>query len=126
MTLCCAQRRDSRIVAAEQILSLPEGQSMRMGSRSRAPPEPWPLPPVRTGLETEARLLNSEVQDIFGAEEVMGDELASGLQLQWAAQAEFPNVVRLFELYYCAIPLTSAGDGGMLAVLAVAGLHSGT
>ena len=33
----------------------------------------------------------------------------SGPQLQWAIQTEFPNVVRLFELNCCAIPLTAAG-----------------
>ena len=47
-----------------------------------------------------------------------GDELASGLQLQRVGQSDFPNVVRLFELDCCAIPLTAAG--------AVAWLELGT
>ena len=49
-----------------------------------------------------------------------GDELTSGLQLQWATQTEFPSVVRLFEFNCCAIPLTAAerGSGGIFAVLA--------
>ena len=66
-------------------------------------------------------LLDSDVPGILRAEEVAGDDLASGLQLQWAAQAEFPSVARLFEL-------TVAGSGGIFAVLAgaVAGLDLGT
>ena len=72
----------------------------------------YPLLLVRTALEMEAGLLDSQVQEVLGAEEVTGRGLASGLQLQWAAQDEIPNV-RLFELDCCAIPLTAAG--GMFA-----------
>ena len=73
-------------------------------------------------------MLDSDVPGILRAEEVAGDDLASGLQLQWAAQAEFPSVARLVELDCCAIPLTVAGSGGIFAVLAgaVAGLDLGT
>ena len=95
-----------------------------MGSRSRTIPAPWPSPPVRTALELKAGLLDSQ-QEILGAEEVSGEDLASGLQLQWAAQAEFPNVPRPFELDCGAIPLPVAGGGGFFAVLAgaVVGHH---
>ena len=34
-----------------------------------------------------------------------------------ATHTEFPSVVRLFELNCCAIPLTAAGDGGIVAVV---------
>ena len=53
------------------------------------------------------------VQEPFGAEELTGDELVSGLQLQWASHTEFPNVVRIFELNCCAIPLTAVAGGGV-------------
>ena len=94
----------------------------------RVTPEPRQIPPVRIPLEMEAGLLDSDVQELFGAEELAGEELASGLQLQWATQTELPNVVRLFEVNCCAIPLTGAGGGGIFAVLAraVAGLDLGT
>ena len=61
------------------------------------------------------------VQELLGTVELAGNELMSGPQLQWA-------VVRLFELNCCAIPLTAAGSGGILAVpaRAVAGLDLGT
>ena len=49
-----------------------------VGSRGRVIPEPWPSLLVRIALEIEVGLLNSEVQEIFGAEGVTGDELASG------------------------------------------------
>ena len=58
-------------------------------------------------IYNEARLQRSEVCCEAG-----------GLQLQRAAHAEFPNVVRLFELDCCAIPLRTAGGGGIFAVLA--------
>ena len=54
-----------------------------------------------------------------------------GLQLQWAAQAEFPSVLRLFEHDCWAIPLAAAWrrrEGGIFAVptAAVAGLDLST
>ena len=64
----------------------------------------------------EGGLLDSDVEELLGAEELTGDELASSLQLQWATQTEFPNVVRLIELNCCAILLTAAGSGGIFAV----------
>ena len=78
-------------------------------------------------IYNEARLQRSEVcceadtsahTVVEPTEEVTGSGLASGLQLQRAAHAEFPNVVRLFELDCCAIPLRTAGGGGIFAVLA--------
>ena len=74
-------------------------ESLSMGSRSRAIPEPWSPSPVHTALEMEASLLDSEVQEILGKGKY---ELASGLQLQWATQADFPDFVRLSELDCCA------------------------
>ena len=45
----------------------------------------WPIPPVRTPLEMEASLLDSDVlQELLGAEELAGDELTSNPQLQGA------------------------------------------
>ena len=101
---------------------------LECGIADREIPEPWLLPPACTALEMESGVLGSEVQEILGADEVIVDELASSLQLQWAAQAEFPNVARPFELHCCAIPLTAAGGGGICAVPAgaVAGLDLGT
>ena len=64
----------------------------------------------------KAGLLDSEVQENLRAGEVAGDELASGLQCQRAAQADLLNVVRPFELACCGIPLTAAGGGGIFAV----------
>ena len=77
-----------------------------MELRRRVIPEPWPLPPVRS--RDGGRLLDTDVQELLGVEELTGDELWSGLQLRWATQAEFPNVVKLFELSCCAIPVTAA------------------
>ena len=76
-------------------------------------PEPWPLLLVRIALEIEVGLLNSEVQEIFGAE---GSDWRRACE--WPGQAEFPKVVRLFELDCCSIPLTAAGCVGIFAVLA--------
>ena len=53
-----------------------------MELRGRAIPEPWPLPPANVPPETEAGLLDSDVQELLGAEELTRDELGSGLQLQ--------------------------------------------
>ena len=58
---------------------------------------------------------------MLGAEEVTGDELAGGLRLQWAAEAEFPDFVRLFELDCCAIPRTATEGGGKVEVLLTGG-----
>ena len=88
-------------------------------------------------IYNEARLQRSEVcceadtsahTVVEPTKEVIGSGLASGLQLQRAAHAEFPNVVRLFELDWCAILLRTAGGGGIFAVLAgaVAVLDFGT
>ena len=74
------------------------------------------VPPVRTPLEIEASLLDSDVQGLLGTEELAGDETTSGPQLQWATNTEFPSVVRLFELNCCAIPLTAAGREGEVVV----------
>ena len=65
-----------------------------MELRDRAVPGPWPIPPARTPLEIEAPLLDSDVQELLGAEELAGDEPASGLQLQRTTHTEFPTVVR--------------------------------
>ena len=65
----------------------------------------------------EASLLDSDVQELLGTEEVAGDELTSSPQLQWAAQAEFSSVVRLFELNCCAIPLAAVGGKAFLQCL---------
>ena len=46
-----------------------------MELRGRVIPEPWPIPPVRTPREMEASLLDSDVQELLGAEELAGDEL---------------------------------------------------
>ena len=83
--------------------------------RGRMIPEPWPMSPVRPPHEMEASLLDSDVQELFGPEELARDEVTSDLQLQWATQTEFPSVVRLFSLKSCAIALTAAGDGGAVA-----------
>ena len=69
-----------------------------MELQGRVIPEPWPIPPVRTPLEMEAGLLDSDVQELFETEELAGDEVTSNLQLQWVTQTEFPSVVRLFDL----------------------------
>ena len=116
--LCCAQRgecsRDYRSCIAAQVTAgrfqahLSTFQSLSLELRGRVIPEPWPIPPVRTPLEMEAGFLDSDVQELFGAEELAGDELTSDPQLHWATQTESPSVVRLFALNCCATPLTAA------------------
>ena len=69
-----------------------------MELRSRAIPEPWPLPPVHPSLEMEASLLDSGVQELLEPEDVGAYGLTSNELLQWAALTEFPCVVWLFEL----------------------------
>ena len=107
---CCGQRGISRkvIVAAEQLRSLPEGfrlirqpvaRYQNHGSRPR----------VRTPLEAGGNSGDSDVQELLGTEEQGGDVLTSGSQLQWATQAETPNVVRFFKLTCSAIPITAHG-----------------
>ena len=44
-------------------------------------PEPWPIPPVRSSVKMESGLLDSDVQELLGAEELVGNEVASSLQL---------------------------------------------
>ena len=73
---------------------------------------PWPIPPARTPFEIEASLLDSDVQELLGTEDLAGDEPVSGPQLQWATHTDFPTVVTLLELNCCAIHLTAAGGGG--------------
>ena len=53
---------------------------------SRAIPELWPIPPVRISLEIEARLLNSNVQGLFGTEDLGASVLTNDMQFQLAAQ----------------------------------------
>ena len=65
----------------------------------------------------EAGFLDSDVQELFGAEELAGDELTSDPQLHWAAQTESPSVLRLFALNCCATPLTAVEGGGILQYL---------
>ena len=57
-------------------------------------------------------MLDSDVQGLFGTEELAGDEPISSFQRQWAYHTEFPSVVKLFELNCCSIPVTAAGSGG--------------
>ena len=80
-------------------------------------PEPWPIPPIRAPLEMEAGLLDSDVQEPLGTEELDGDEVTGNLQLQWGTQTEFPSAVRLFELTRHGIPLTVVAGGGILECL---------
>ena len=80
-----------------------------MELRGREVLGPWPIPPVRTPLEIEASLLDSDVQGLLGTEELAGDETTSGPQLQWATHTDFPSVVMLF-FNCCAIQLTPAGS----------------
>ena len=103
-------------------------ESLSVELRDRVIPEPWPIPPVRTSLEMEAGSLGSGVQELLGAEELTGDGLSSGLQLQWAIQTEFPNVMRLFKTRLLRDSTHSSRFGGIFAVLAsaVAGLDLGT
>ena len=68
-------------------------QSLTIGSRGRATPEPWPKPPGHAALELEASLLDSVVQDVVGVGDAAEDGLVIGLQLRWAVQAEFPKMV---------------------------------
>ena len=85
MTLCCTFRSTPReTFAAEQLRSLPEVQAhssnfenLRMELRGRVIPEPWPIPPVRTPLEMEASLLDSDVQELLGTKELAGEGLTS-------------------------------------------------
>ena len=53
-----------------------------MELRGRVIPEPWPIPPVRTPLEMEASLLDSDVQELLGTKELAGEELTSNPKLQ--------------------------------------------
>ena len=112
MTICCTRRSVSReiIVAAEQLRSLPERRFQAHSStfeklsvelQGCVIPEPWPIPHLRTLLEMEASLLDSDVQELLGREEFAGYELTSNPQLQWATQTEFPSVVRLFGVNCC-------------------------
>ena len=72
----------------------------------------------------EAGFLDSDVQELFGAEELAGDELTSDPQLHWAAQTESPSVLRLFALKLLRDSTHSSGGRRHFAVLAraVAGL----
>ena len=71
--------------------------------------DPWLLPRCRDALDVEVSFLDSGVQTILEVGEGTGDELASGLKLRWAAQVEFPSVVRLVELECRAVPLAVEG-----------------
>ena len=53
-----------------------------MELRSREVPGPWIIPTVRTVLEMEASLFDSDVQEFFAMEELVGDETTSGPQFQ--------------------------------------------
>ena len=86
------------------------GLSMEL--RSRAIPEPWPLPPVHSSFEMEASLLDSGVQELLEPEDVGACGLTSDALLQWATLTEFRCVVGLFELNCWAVPLTAVGRGG--------------
>ena len=94
---------------------------------------------LRTLLEMEASLLDSDVQELLGREELAGYELTSNPQLQWATQTEFPSVVRLFGVNCCcasSLPssaveeqdLCDVGDSGCFAKVkqpsAARGSHS--
>ena len=85
---------------------------LSMDLRSRAIPEPWPLPPVHSSLELEASLLDLGVQELIEPEDVSTYGLTSDALLQWAALTEFPCVVGVFELNCWAVPLTAVGRGG--------------
>ena len=72
-------------------------------------------------------MLDSDVQKLLGTEELVGDELTSSPQLQWASKTKFPSVVRLFGLNCCAIPVKAVGRGLLECPQeAVAGLDLGT
>ena len=79
------------LVASEQLRSLPEGfqapssafGNLQVELRGREVPGPRPMPPVRTPLEIEASLLDSDVQGLLGTDELDGEEPISGPQLQW-------------------------------------------
>ena len=124
--------RDSRSyrtaqIVARRLQALSSAfENLNMDFRDREVPGPCPIPPVRTPLEIEASLLDSDVQGLLGTEELADDETTSGPQLQWAAHSEFPSVVRLFELKCCTIPRTAAGSAGFFACStckSVVGLH---
>ena len=72
--------RDSshRLVSREFIVATEQVRSFR----GRAVSEPWPIPPVRTSLEMEARLLDSNVQELLGTEDLGAYGLTSDMQLQ--------------------------------------------
>ena len=78
------------------------GSLRNMELRGREVPGPWPIPTVRTPLEIVASLLDSDLQGLLGTEQLAGDEMTRGLQIQWATPTEFPSVVTLFELYCVA------------------------
>ena len=81
-----------------------------MKLRSRAIPEPLPLPPVLSSLELEASLFDSGVQELFEPKDVGGLRTGDAL-LQWPALTEFPGVVGLFELNCTAVPLPAVQRG---------------
>ena len=49
------------------------GSNLDMELRGRELPGPWPIPPVRTPLEIQASLLDSDVHWLCGTEELSGD-----------------------------------------------------
>ena len=51
-----------------------------MELRGRVIPEPGTIPPVRTLLEIDASLLDSDVQGLLGTKELAGDEPIQGTQ----------------------------------------------
>ena len=75
-------------------------EKLGIESRGRAKPAPWLTPP-----RTEARLLDSDVQELFGAEDLGAYDLAS------VTQTEFLGVMRLFGLICCEITLTAVARG---------------
>ena len=91
-------------------------ENLSMELRGRVVPEPWPLPPVRTPLEVEASLLDSDVQELLGTKELIGwgrmDERSAASMGHSDRISEC--LVRLFKLICCAIPLTAAGGGGIV------------
>ena len=107
LTLFWAQRGLFREFVVE-FRSLPEGFGLiRQPLRARA----WYRDVLRSPNHGRYHLFTLQVQEILGG---WDGRRASALQLQSAAQAEFPIVVGLFELDCCAIPLTAAGEGGGL------------
>ena len=59
-------------------------------------PDPYRIPPVRTPLEMEASLLDSDVQGPLGTEELVGDEPTGGPQLQWVSECREVTRAQLF------------------------------